>query len=156
MQKMQQMKIMRQMIALFMLAICAYTDIRKKYIYLVPLIICAAGGSLIALTAYFAIPGYTEAELTADLIAPLSVGVVLIIAATLSDRYIGSGDGYLMATLGMLIGNRCNFHVAAVSSVLASGYALVMLIRRKKRFLSSIPFAPFVMAGFVMVMAYET
>ena len=152
---MQQMKLMRQMIALFMLAICAYTDIKKKYIYLVPLVICAVGGSLIVLTAYFAIPEYTGVELTNDLITPALAGTVLILLAKCADRYIGSGDGYLMAALGILIGNRCNLYVAAVGSVLASGYAFVMLVRKKKRFMSSIPFAPFVMAGFVMVTAYE-
>ena len=149
------MQQMRWMIALFMLAICAYTDIREKNIYLFPLIICSAGGILIAVAAFFTLPGYSGEGLTNDLVAPVIAGAVLILFATCFDRYIGSGDGYLMAALGILIGNRCNLYVAAAGSVLASGYALVKLIRRKKRFLSSIPFAPFVMAGFIMVMVYE-
>ena len=66
---------------------------------------------------------------------------------------MGIGDGYLIASLGILIGNMYNLYVIAISSVLASIYALFLVTVKKKRFGGSIPFAPFVMAGFAIVIS---
>lgn len=143
------------MIALIMLAICAYTDIKEKNIYIIPLIISAAGGILITLTAYWGFESYSDAELFCDLIGPAVAATVMTAGIKLFERYIGSGDGYLMAALGLLIGNRYNLYVAVAGSVFAALFALVMTLRKKKRFGAKIPFAPFVMAGFLLVMANE-
>ena len=149
---MQQIK---QTIALVTLAICAYTDIRERNIYIVPLVISAFGGILITLTAFFGLETYTKKELFADLVGPVIAAMIMVAATKFFDRYMGSGDGYLMATLGMLIGNRCNLYAVFAGSVFAALYALVMTIRNKRRFAACIPFAPFLMAGYVLVVANE-
>ena len=143
----------KQMIALVMLAICTYTDIRRRIVYTVPLIISAAGGGLITLTAYIGIAEYGMSGLITDLIAPILLGAVIIVAVKHAKKYIGTGDGMILAALGILIGNRSNLYVIAVASVAASVYAGALIIKKKKRFTGGIPFAPFVMSGFLITVA---
>ena len=143
----------KQMIALVMLAICTYTDIRRRSVYTVPLIVSAGGGGLITLTAFIGIPEYGICGLITDLIAPMLSGAVIIAVVKRAKKYIGTGDGLLLAALGILIGNRSNLYVVAVASVAASVYAGALIIRKKKRFTGGIPFAPFVMSGFLITVA---
>ena len=89
----------REMIALFMLAICTDTDIRMRRIYLVPLFICALGG--------------------------------------------------------IIIGSRSNMYVIMTACFAASLYAALVKIKGKRRFVKSIPFAPFVMTGLMVMMINE-
>ena len=138
-----------------MLAISAYTDIRERNIYIVPLMICAAGGIMISLTAFIGYDTYSEAELFVDLIGPVVAATIVITTVRIFERYVGRGDGYLVAALGVLIGNRYNLYVAIAASLFAALFAIVMTLRKKKRFAACIPFAPFVMAGYLLVMANE-
>ena len=148
---MQQMWQIKQMIALAMLAVCTYTDIRERNIYLVPLIISTVGGVLIALAAFMGMPDYGAGEFTAELVFPAIFGCMMIVLAKCFTKYVGIGDGYLMAALGVLIGNRYNLYVIVIASVFASVYAVILMILKRKRFMGSIPFAPFVMTGFMIV-----
>ena len=148
---MQQMWQIKQMIALAMLAVCTYTDIRERNIYIVPLIISAAGGILTVFTAFWGIPDYGGECLVADLVFPSLAGVLMITAAKICRKHIGQGDGYLLACLGILIGNRRNLYVILIASVAASVYGAVLMFRRRKHRAGGIPFAPFVMSGFMMI-----
>ena len=143
----------KQMIALAMLAVCTYTDIKEKNIYLVPLLISTAGGVFITLAALIGMPDYGAAELATDLVFPALFGCVMIVIAKCLTKYVGIGDGYLIAALGILIGNMNNMYVTGIASVFAGVYAVILMILKRKRFAGSIPFAPFVMAGFVIVTA---
>ena len=148
---MQQMQQIKQMIALAMLAVCAYTDIRERNIYLAPLVISVAGGVMTVLAAFWFIPEYGFAGLIPDLVVPALAGALIVMIVKLSGKYIGDGDGYMMASLGILIGNAHNLMVLVTASVAASMYAAVLVIGKKKRRIIGIPFAPFVLSGYMAV-----
>ncbi len=145
----------REMIALFMLAICTDTDIRMRRIYLVPLLICALGGIALGVAEFFGIPGYGLYELAGDVLFPAATGVLIILAVRIAEDHIGMGDGYMMAALGMIIGIRSNMYVIMTACFAASLYAPLVKIKGKRRFVKSIPFAPFVMMGLMVMMINE-
>ncbi len=150
---MQQMWQMREAIALVMLAICTYTDIKERNIYLVPLAIASAGAAIMELVVFFAMtdPGAYQ-RLIMYLLLPLATGVLMIILSHSGFFPAGEGDGYLIAALTLVTGFTSSLHAVAAGSIMAALYALIKLVAKKKR---SVPFAPFVMTGFILVIINE-
>ncbi len=153
---MQQMWQIKEMIALAMLAICAYTDIKERNIYLFPLIVSTTGAVAVSVVSFMCAPADEEAGiLIGELMIPVLAGIFIIICVRAAKRHVGIGDGYLMASLGMIIGVRSNVISMVAGLFAASIYACIILIKKGKisRFRRiSIPFAPFVMTGYMLVL----
>ena len=156
---MQQMRQIREVIALAVLAISAYTDLKERNIYTMPLIVSASGAALMSVITLICAPAGEECDiLLSELAGPALAGVLLIAAAARFRDHIGEGDAYLFATLCMIIGMREGFVTLMVASVAAGLYVVVhdilpvttTGIRRNR----TIPFAPFVMVGFMAVIVY--
>lgn len=146
---MQQMRQIREMIALAMLAISAYTDIKERNIYIMPLVISSSGAVIITLIHMAEAPGDILAK---DLIIPVLAGACLIAVIYAYREHIGMGDAYLLATLGLVTGLKQSLYTAAVSVMISSVYAVILLATGRYRRRSGFPFAPFVMAGFFIVL----
>ena len=153
---MQQVWQIKEMIGLMMLAICTYTDIKERNIYLCPLIVSATGAAAVSTVSFMCAPVDEEADiLIGDLILPALAGLMIIACVKMARRHVGTGDGYLMAALGMIIGIRSNIISVMVGLFAASLYACILLFgkRRFRRIRGgSIPFAPFVMTGYMLVL----
>lgn len=149
---MQQMRQIKEMIALAMLAVSAYTDIREKNIYISPLVISASGAVVISLIQYLFLPGE---DIIADaVILPAVTGIVLTVLIHAYRRHIGMGDAYLLAALGFVAGNRQNMYTITIALPFAAVYAVIVMISKRhgKWRHAQIPFAPFVMAGFIVAL----
>ena len=146
----------KEMIALVMLAVCAYTDIKERSIYVFPLAVSVTGTVAISIVSFICSPVDKETEiLLYDILLPAITGVILIIAVRAAKSHIGMGDGYLMASLGLMTGLKTLAYMILVAFVLAAIYGFIKSVFRKRRFVRSIPFAPFVLTGFVAVLINE-
>ena len=146
----------RQMIALLLLAICSYTDIRERNIYLFPLAVSSAGTlAMFTVSWFFASPVQSEHILLYDILLPAAVSVVIIMIVKAGGACIGMGDGYLMASLGLILGLQILFAALSAAFIAAAVFAGFRIVSAKKRFKGTIPFAPFIMAGFLAVTVYE-
>ena len=146
----------KEMMALAMLAVSAYTDIKEKNIYLMPLIVPSAGAIAISVISYVCSYGTDESEiLVYDILLPVFAGIILIVIAKAGIAHMGTGDGYLMAALGLVIGIRYNLFVISLGFIIASVYAGAVIISGRGRHRRRIPFAPFVMTAFVLVLFNE-
>ena len=146
----------KEMIALAMLAVSAYTDIKEKNIYLLPLIVSSAGAVSISVISYICSFGGDEREiLIYDIILPIVTGIAFIAITKMRPLHMGPGDGCLLAALGLVIGIRYNLFVTAIGFMIASLYAGVVIMTHRKHRRKSIPFAPFLMTAFVFVLINE-
>ena len=147
---------MKNVIALVMLVICAYTDIKERNIYIMPLIISTTGATAISVVSFMCAPATSDLHiLMSDLLLPAFAGALMIFVARSGRAHMGQGDGYLMAALGMMIGLRSNICVIAAAACAALFYVILLLFknggyRRIRR--KSIPFAPFMTAGYMFVL----
>ena len=137
----------REMMALSLLAVCAYTDIKERNIYVMPLLVSGIGSVAITLIGREDLPEF--------LIFPALAGAFLILAVKYWQDQMGMGDGYLMATLMMMIGITCGMYVIMCSFAVSSVYAGAVLLAKKGGIKREIPFAPCVMAGFIVMLAGE-
>lgn len=147
------MRQVREIIALAMLVLSSYTDIRERYIYLVPVTICTGGGIVLSvLSVIFSWDTGIEV-LSKELIIPAAAGIILIALAKTAGRHIGCGDGYLLAALIMITGMRICAAAAACGLFAAAIFAAFRIACGKSR-TACIPFAPFILTGFIAVLIY--
>ena len=149
---MQPVREIKEMIALAMLVVSAYTDIRERNIYLAPLAACTLGAVAVSITAYAATSD--AGMMINDLIFPALTGVIIIMLSKCAKAHVGAGDGYLVASLGLLIGLVPDIIAVCAGSAAAAVYAVSAKTLGKKR-IRNLPFAPFVLAGFFFVLIRE-
>lgn len=149
------MRQIREVIALAIVVISAYTDIKERSIYTMPLVVSAAGAAVMSFIMIICAPAGEECDiLLSELAGPALVGALIIFATMLFGKHMGEGDGYLLAALCMVTGIRENMLTILLAAftafIYAWGYVIAGKIRRR-RFNKDIPFAPFVMIGFLLV-----
>ena len=150
------MRQIKMMMALAVLAVCSYTDIKERNIYLFPLMITSAGALAVdAVSLVFAAQPERESILMFDIILPVAAGIVLIVLARAGRACMGMGDGYLMASLGFVTGMKPLFFILVTAFCGAAVFAFARIAFAKRHSARTIPFAPFVMAGFLAVMINE-
>lgn len=122
------------------LGINTWTDIRKKEICLPVLFIFLAGGMLWQIWQGTFWPGG---------VLSLGIGICIILIALLSRGMIGLGDGLLILAMGsvMKAGELTGILFAAL--LLCGIYSGIELLVRKKTRSEEIPFAPFLLIGYL-------
>ena len=150
------MRQIRELIALAMLAVSSYTDMKEKSIYPVPLAICTAGGVALSVTSYAFAPSMTGGDiLLQELLYPLVAGIMVIIIVKAGKHYIGAGDGYLTAALWMVLGLRAGIYAEIAGLLFSFAVSACLLISGRGRCHRLIPFAPFILAGYLAVLINE-
>ena len=125
------------------IAICCIFDIRKKEI---PVSIIVAFG-LLSLIAV-AIAQKTELY---SVLYSLIPGAAMLGLSLCTKESIGYGDGFVVLVLGVLLGfTECVFVVLA-GLFLSAVVGLVLLVFKKVRGKSRMPFMPFLAAGLGVV-----
>ena len=147
---------MKNTIALAMLVISAYTDIKERSIYLMPLIISTTGAAAVSVVSFMCAPAASDLDiLMREILLPAFAGVLVIVIVKSGYSHIGFGDGYLMASLGMMIGVKNNLYVIAAGFGAALIYVGVLVLRKggyRRIRRKSIPFAPCMMAGYMLML----
>ena len=146
------MRQIREMMALALLAVCSYTDIKEKSIYLVPLVICVSGAAALSVTSFVFASDTGVQILLHELLIPAVAGILLIIAVKAGKAYIGAGDGYLLAALWLVLGLADGVVILMSALIFSFLFSIFIIISGKRGSYRLIPFAPFVLLGFVALL----
>lgn len=130
---------------LILLVYSAYTDIKRKEIMMIPVYMCI----LLSIFGMF-IPNVGEQSSIIGLIP----GVVILMLSYITKGAIGEGDAYLIMVVGLLTDIHMVIGVLVVSSIMASIYSLLALLIHRVHRGYSIPFAPFILSGFLGVISF--
>jgi leader peptidase (prepilin peptidase)/N-methyltransferase len=88
-----------------------------------------------------------------DIIAALLgtlVGICALGVSLLSDGQIGRGDGFVIASLGLVLGFRGSLTVVCIASMIMCIVAVVLLILKKGNRKTKIPYIPALFAGYTI------
>lgn len=88
------------------------------------------------------------------LLGTVAVGVFLFLVALLSGGKLGGGDVKLMAISGMLLGLSKNMMALAIGSILGAGFGIFLLLARKIKRDTEIPFGPYLGTGIYLAYLY--
>jgi len=123
------------------LAILGWIDIKKKMIPVVPV---AVAGSVLLLYRFW--EGCTFFEVAAGLVP----GAVLLLLAFCTRESIGTGDGLVFCMIGAGCGLENTVAVLGFALVCSALLAIVLLVLRKVRRKTVLPFLPCVFTGYVI------
>ena len=145
---------MRTMITLIMLIFCSYTDIKERNIYILPVFVTGIIGIILSMIEMMKEPVNMYNGLMFEwIISPFVIGVIAVVTAYASKGNIGEGDGYVIATIGFVLG----FHmqivvifIAAFVGAAVSGIILMATAFGRVYSIRSIPYVPVITAAFIV------
>ena len=130
-------------ISLLFLALLAAEDIREKRISVYKVLLFAAAAVVYLLLS----ERFDWREISGALLP----GGLLLLLAFLTREGIGYGDGAAVAVLGLWTNGRFAMMTAAAGIMLAGGYGVFCLLKKRKEL---IPFLPFLLLGMEVVLFY--
>ncbi|MBR5420495.1 MAG: prepilin peptidase [Lachnospiraceae bacterium] len=131
---------MRELYTFTVLLTGSVMDFRRKALPRWFLVLSAAGGVLMLV---FASPGWS------DLLCGLLPGIILLLLGRFSGC-IGMADGVLILVLGGLYGLNEGSQFLMYALLAAAVAALLLIGSRKAGRRSTMPFVPFLLAGFLL------
>ena len=140
---MDPIKSVRFVLVFIVLVIEAVKDFRKKEVNIPVLgILVVAAMVMIFLGKEISV---------SNAIIGLAEGLLLILVSVMTKGQIGMGDGILLAACGLMLGGKDNmvmFFFACLSSAIVS--VLIMIIKKADK-KTTIPFVPFMIPGFLIM-----
>lgn len=97
----------------------------------------------------------TWSDMIVNLLAAIICIMVLLVISKITHNGIGMGDVKLLAAIGFVLGLELLWAVLLLSSLLCLLVAIILLISKAKTLKDSLPFAPFIMFGYMIsIMLY--
>lgn len=132
-------------IVIIYLLVLSLEDIWKKELPLWQIFLGTLGAVIVAIMQW---NGGMKA--VGEFVLSLIPAAVLLGAAWVSEEQIGYGDGLLMFPLGILLGVQKALCVLLWALLLAAVYALFLVAVYSRRKHMSVPFVPFLLAGYLL------
>lgn len=127
------------------LAFCCYTDIKSRYIPLIPTTIISV---VIIVIQFINIPfGNTDFF---SLIISFIPGIIMILISFLSRESIGYGDSILLSLCCICIGTVNSFFLITCAFIYSAIFSLFLLLKGRKKN-ETIPFIPFIFLSLISV-----
>lgn len=122
------------------LAVNTGMDLRKKEISLSLTGIYACAGAVFSIAS--------KRELW-DMMIPLVMGFLFLLMSFISRGALGSGDGWILIALGMMIPMEDYINMVCFSMIMAAGVSILLLTVFRKKRKTEIPFVPFLFLAYV-------
>lgn len=132
-----------KVILITMLLTCAVQDVFKKKILLWVL---GAGAVLVGICIPFCSTGSIL-----DRIGGAVIGIAVIVISIATVGKIGMGDALILCITGLGLGFWGNLEMFAIALFLASIASIVLLVLRLANRKKSIPFIPFMLVSYVLL-----
>lgn len=130
-----------------LLLFCGIQDTVKKKVYLWIIIL----GAFIVIAC---LP-FCYSISIADRICGLALGLSVVVLSKATGGKIGMGDGMLLCITGLGLGFWSNLELFAIALILAAIVSIFLLMLRLADRKKSIPFIPFLLIGYVILMLSE-
>jgi leader peptidase (prepilin peptidase)/N-methyltransferase len=134
----------QRIVLLLVLFVIAYRDCKERTIDIRVAGIAGVSGIILGMAA--------QPANWVDRMEGAAIGLVLILLALVSGQVLGVGDGVVFVITGIFMGFWGNVELFLVSLWLAGILALFLLIVKKKGRKYQIPFVPFILGAYVLML----
>lgn len=128
------------------LFICSVQDIKRKEVHITLLLIGIV-------TGMFGTMFWIDISLGNRLLGA-ALGGVLLVLNLITKGQVGIADGIIVCTIGFTFGFYISSGMLILSLFLSAIISLFLIVLRKVKRRTTIPFIPFLFAGFVGVLAF--
>lgn len=128
------------------LGICAVFDARTKQIPFRFVVWFGAGALVYRLL--------TGRLLELSVAAGILFGAAVLLAAKRFPKQIGEGDGWLLIVTGLFAGFEGCLESFFAGVVMAAAVSIVLLVGKKGSLQTTLPFAPFLFAGYLLCVCF--
>lgn len=135
---------MEKIIFLIGLSYLSYQDYRKKEVSVKQIMFLGLFGIIFRLA---------EGGLwKLSLLSGVGIGVLFMVLSLLTGGKVGLGDGLLLMVSGIYLGFWENLSMCMAALYLAAFSALVLIVLKKCKKGTALPFFPFLLAGYVVTL----
>lgn len=138
---------MMKILFLIFMGIEAIIDLRKKEIYMFPVVIAGVIGIFVNV---FVLKTDIKALLMGFLI-----GIIVAVISIISKGGIGMGDALILGVCGIYYGFDETFRIYFIALVMAALIGLILLIKNPQNRKRQIPFIPFIFLGMAGVLIWQ-
>ncbi|MCD8120359.1 MAG: A24 family peptidase [Lachnospiraceae bacterium] len=135
--------------ATVILACACAADIRSRRIPNLCPALLAAGGAVFLVPEFILFRDEVWALLSDSILAAVLCLIFFLVIHGLSHGGIGFGDIKLFSALGFLLGAEPLLYTVFFSFLLFACVSVILLLLKKKRREDTLPFAPFILTGFL-------
>ena len=139
------LEVISQVVLLMFLGVAALIDYKEKELPLVDI-----GAGFLTGFIFQCITGNLEIR---EIIFGSLVGVVVMGISKLTREAVGLGDGCMLVATGAFLGLIDNLILLMGALILAGAWSAGLLVIRRKNNKCEIPFVPFMLGGYVLVLA---
>ncbi len=93
-----------------------------------------------------------QQDLDWNLLWGSGIGVIIMLISLVTKEKIGMGDGVVIGILGASLGGGVTFQILLLALFLSGLFALIMIWLGKYSWKSTLPFIPFLAAGYIGVL----
>lgn len=141
---MWKIEVVSMAIGLCFLVVCTWLDIKKREI---PILLLTAGSVLSIVS--FLCSGWDNWYLH---LTGVGAGGLFLLVSKVTKEAIGYGDGWLICIMGMFLGIWELLKILTAAWILLSVAAMVCLVKKKWSRKAALPMAPFLTAGYVLLL----
>lgn len=127
-----------------MLGVMSLEDIKRKRVGMVLPLVMAMAGIVFHMV--------WQKQSIYDIFGGFLIGAAMLLISHVSSGAVGSGDAVLFMVTGIYLGFFINMALLFISLVLAAFFGLFGIIRGRFTRKSRLPFLPFVLAGYVVIL----
>ncbi len=140
------MEICGVMINCATLFLLSFQDIKRKSVGVIPILMLALINVI-----FFILIGYEPLRLLTAVIP----GLFSVLVSISTDGKMGLGDGLILIALGIACGWDKILAIWLVALVLSAVIGIILIIMKKADIKTSLPFVPFILAGYVSFVIFE-
>lgn len=134
----------QKLILLGVLGMSAYQDWKKKKVSVYLILAAGIAGLLCHLCR-------SQIDVT-DMLLGAAIGAVLLLCGFVSGEKIGYGDGAIVMVCGIFLGFDANLELLCIALVLLEVVALFLIVVKRKGRRYQIPFIPFLLVGYLLLL----
>lgn len=147
-------KIVRYLFLLEIMFVIAWIDQHERRIPNKILLFMLTVRGLILVLEWVFIPSIGMSLLISSIMGMLLGGGLFLFSYFISRKGLGMGDVKLLSVIGCYVGVRSIMTLVFLTVLVSAFFSIIMLILKRINLKEEIPFAPFVLAGTILTMAF--
>lgn len=126
-------------------------DVRKKQIWIIPVIIMSCVGVIFNLLS--------GRIVWLEIVSGLFIGAGALFLSFITREKLGYGDSLMILCIGICMGGKCTLLIVWISLIITAFFGLIYSAIRRKNLKTTLPYIPFLEIAFIisyMILIGET